>query len=76
MTNIGCRPSFECNQQRSETHIIGFDGDLYGQFIEVRLCRYKRGERRFNSLEELKRQLVVDRLPEELSNSDLNHDTE
>ncbi len=76
VTNIGCRPSFESNEQRSETHIIGFDGDLYGQFIEVRLCRYKRGERKFNSLEELKRQLIVDRMPEELSNSGLNPETE
>lgn len=64
VTNIGCRPSFESNQQRSETHIIGFDGDLYGQFIEVRLCRYKRGERKFSSLEELKQQLILDRMPD------------
>ena len=64
VTNIGCRPSFESNEQRSETHIIGFDGDLYGQLIEVRLCRYKRGERRFDSLEALKQQLIADRLPD------------
>ena len=64
VTNIGCRPSFESNEQRSETHIIGFDGDLYGQFIEVRLCRYKRGERKFSSMEELKRQLILDRQPD------------
>ncbi len=64
VTNIGCRPSFENNEQRSETHIIDFDGDLYGQRIEVRLCRYKRNERKFDSLEELKQQLIADRQPD------------
>ncbi|HBL40216.1 MAG TPA: riboflavin biosynthesis protein RibF [Ruminococcaceae bacterium] len=64
VTNIGCRPSFESNEQRSETHIIDYDGDLYGQHVEVRLCRYKRSERKFDSLEELKQQLVADRQPD------------
>ncbi len=61
VTNIGRRPSFENNEQRSETHIIGFDGDLYGQFVQVCLIDYKRGEKKFNSLEELKEQLNKDK---------------
>lgn len=61
VTNIGCRPSFESDQQRSETHIIGYDGDLYGKFIEVRLQKYKREEMKFDSLEELKEQLAKDK---------------
>lgn len=62
VTNIGRRPSFENDEQRSETHIIGYDGDLYGKSIEVRLQKYKRGEMKFNSLDELKAQLEKDKM--------------
>ena len=62
VTNIGRRPSFENDEQRSETHIIGYDGDLYGKFIEVRLQKYKRGEMKFESLDELKAQLEKDKM--------------
>ncbi len=62
VTNIGRRPSFENDEQRSETHIIDYDGDLYGMEIEVRLIRYKRGEMKFNSLDELKEQLKKDKM--------------
>ncbi len=63
VTNIGRRPSFENDEQRSETHIIGYDGDLYGKSIEVRLQKYKREEKKFNSLDELKAQLEIDKKP-------------
>lgn len=61
ITNIGRRPSFEKDEQRSETHIIDFNGDLYGQKIDVRLLGYKRGEKKFDSLDELKAQLKIDK---------------
>ena len=61
VTNIGRRPSFDSDEQRSETHIIGFKGDLYGQLTEIRLLSYKRGERKFSSLDELKEQLSKDK---------------
>ncbi|MBR3753926.1 MAG: riboflavin biosynthesis protein RibF [Clostridia bacterium] len=61
VTNIGRRPSFENDEQRSETHIIGYNGDLYGQLVEVRLLSYKRGEKKFSSLDELKEQLSKDK---------------
>ena len=62
VTNIGRRPSFENDEQRSETHVIGYCGDLYGREIEVRLVSYKRGEIKFNSLDELKAQLEKDKM--------------
>ncbi len=61
VTNIGRRPSFENDEQRSETHIIGYSGDLYGKTVEVRLLSYKRSERKFSSLDELKEQLSKDK---------------
>lgn len=62
VTNIGIRPSFENDEQRSETHVIGYCGDLYGKEIEVRLVSYRRGEMKFDSLDELKAQLEKDKM--------------
>lgn len=61
VTNIGRRPSFDNDEQRSETHVIGFNGDLYGKHIEVRLLAYKRKEMKFGSMDELRAQLKIDR---------------
>lgn len=60
VTNIGRRPSFTCDDLRSETCIMDFSGDLYGKNIEVKLIKYIRPERVFNSLEELGNQIAVD----------------
>jgi len=67
VTNIGvaptCRNSAEggCSPQAwSETHIMGFEGDLYGLRVPVRLLRFSRPERKFNSIEELKEQIAAD----------------
>ncbi len=60
VTNIGLRPSFENEDFRSETCILGFSGNLYGQEIEVRLLDYLRDEIKFNSMEELSAQIKAD----------------
>ncbi len=60
VTNIGLRPSFENEDFRSETCILGFSGDLYGQDIEVRLLEYLRDEIKFDSMECLSAQIEKD----------------
>ena len=60
VTNIGLRPSFENEDFRSETCILGFAGDLYGQDIEVRLLEYLRDEIKFDSMEKLSAQIEKD----------------
>ena len=60
VTNIGLRPSFENDDFRSETCILGFAGDLYGQDIEVRLLEYLRDEVKFDSMEKLSAQIEKD----------------
>lgn len=60
VTNIGLRPSFENEDFRSETCILGFAGDLYGQEIEVRLLEYLRDEIKFDSMEKLSAQIETD----------------
>lgn len=60
VTNIGLRPSFENEDFRSETCILGFSGNLYGQEIEVKLLEYLRDEIKFNSIDELSAQINAD----------------
>ncbi len=60
VTNIGLRPSFENEDFRSETCILGFAGDLYGQDIEVMLLEYLRDEIKFDSMEKLSEQIEKD----------------
>lgn len=60
VTNIGLRPSFENEDLRSETCILGFSGDLYGKDIEVRLLEYIRPEIKFESMEALSAQIKAD----------------
>ena len=62
VTNIGVRPTIEgVSEKRSETNIVGFDGDLYGQNIEVFLVEKLRGEMAFKSLDELSARISADR---------------
>lgn len=66
ITNIGLKPTIELEdgEERTpemETHIIGFSGDLYGLRTRVVLREYIRDERRFDSLEELGKQLEQDK---------------
>lgn len=60
VTNIGLRPSFENEDLRSETCIIGFCGNLYGEDIEVRILEFIRPERKFADSDELRRQIALD----------------
>lgn len=61
VTNIGIRPTIGNSEKRSETNIIGFEGDLYGKFPQVFVVEKIRGEMQFNSLDELSEQIATDR---------------
>ena len=61
VTNIGVRPTFKNSEKRSETNIIGFDGDLYGKHPEVFIVEKMREEMKFSSLDELKTQIDKDK---------------
>jgi riboflavin kinase/FMN adenylyltransferase len=60
--NIGRRPTFyeESGLLLVEAHLIDFDGDLYGEQARVRIAARLRGEVRFDGIEALKHQLVID----------------
>lgn len=58
--NIGIRPSFDPPRELLEPHFFDFDGDLYGQRVEVALHAFLRPEARFDDMESLKLQMTRD----------------
>ena len=62
MCNIGTRPTVNVGRDRTvETNIFDFDEDIYGLDLKVTFLEKIRDERRFDSLEALKNQLILDR---------------
>ena len=53
VASLGVRPTFDPPQELLEAHLFDFDGDLYGQRIEVALHAFIRDERRFDSVDAL-----------------------
>lgn len=60
MSNVGYRPSVDGRTRLLETHIFGFDGDIYGTILSVDLVRKIRDEQRFSTIEALRQQLEAD----------------
>ena len=62
MCNIGTRPTVNSGKDTTvETNIFDFDEDIYGLDLKVTFKRKIRDEHRFDSLDALKEQLVLDR---------------
>lgn len=65
MLNVGHRPTVDAENApvSIEAHILGgFSQQIYGCEVEVEFVKYLRPERRFGSLDELRRQLGEDAL--------------
>ncbi len=62
VANIGVRPTFEAHPvaPRVEAHLLDFEGDLYGQEMELEFLERLRGEVRFPDAEALAAQIQVD----------------
>lgn len=55
VTNIGVRPTVEqTDRVNAETHILDFDGDLYGKTVTVRFYKKGRNEEEFSNAAALK----------------------
>jgi riboflavin kinase / FMN adenylyltransferase len=62
MLNIGTRPTVShANTQQIEVHILDFQGDLYGEKIDVAFVHFLREEKRFESIDALQNALEVDK---------------
>ena len=61
MMNIGYNPTVNGTMKSIEIHFFDFDEDLYGQIIQVNILKRIRDEHKFDSVEDLKKQLEKDR---------------
>jgi riboflavin kinase/FMN adenylyltransferase len=59
-TNVGEAPTFDRRERKVEAHLLGFEGDLYGEIVDVSFVEKLRGEKRFSGIEELKAQIGRD----------------
>jgi riboflavin kinase / FMN adenylyltransferase len=59
--NVGVRPMFETGRGLLvEAHLIGFEGDIYGETLRIAFLERLRGERRFDSVDDLVAQMNRD----------------
>jgi riboflavin kinase/FMN adenylyltransferase len=60
VVNIGIRPTFEGIREVVEAHLLNYSGDLYGSDLTLEFVDRLRGERRFDSVDELIEQIGRD----------------
>lgn len=62
VTNVGIHPSVDkLSRPIIETNIILFDKEIYFEEVEVQFYSFIRKERKFDSLDELKNQIIIDK---------------
>ena len=65
ITNFGIRPTLDGQKKLFETHILNYEdyfknNEIYDQRIHVEVLDFLRDEKKFNSFEELKDQILKD----------------
>jgi riboflavin kinase/FMN adenylyltransferase len=60
MINVGTRPTFSDNTRSVEAHILDFNGDLYGETLQVNVIERLRDVKRFAGPQDLSLQLRLD----------------
>ncbi|VAW01845.1 FMN adenylyltransferase / Riboflavin kinase [hydrothermal vent metagenome] len=60
VSNFGRRPTVGSEAPLFETHLLDFDGDLYGREIEIDFIDFIRDEVKFDGLDALKAQIAKD----------------
>ncbi|NLA70243.1 MAG: bifunctional riboflavin kinase/FAD synthetase [Clostridiales bacterium] len=60
ITNIGIKPTVGGHDKTVETFVFDFEKDTYGEEVTVELIKFHRPEKAFNSVEELKKQVLRD----------------
>ncbi len=58
--NLGIRPTFDPPKELLETYLFDFEGDLYGQTIEIELISFIRPEEKFDGIASLTAQMEND----------------
>lgn len=60
ITNIGQRPTFGSSERTVEVYILNYHRDLYGLELGINIIERLRGEKMFDTVEELKEQITKD----------------
>ena len=60
MMNIGYNPTFNSSEKTIEVHILDFNKDIYGIDVRVSIVEKIRDEKKFFSVEDLKKNLDLD----------------
>lgn len=61
VTNVGLRPTFQAEAEPTvEVHILDFNARLYDEFVEVAFLERIRDEKKFESVDQLKKQIEAD----------------
>ena len=60
VTNVGVRPTLGGSARNIETHIFDFNKELYGKTIRIEFLKKTREEKKFDSLDELAKQITKD----------------
>lgn len=60
ITNVGTNPTLHGDHISVETHLLDYEGELYGKHLEIRFLVRLRGERAFPSLDALRAQIASD----------------
>ena len=58
--NVGSNPTFEVAERKVEVHLIDAEADLYGQTLRVDFTQKIRDVKKFESVEELRNQILLD----------------
>ncbi|MDX1829791.1 MAG: bifunctional riboflavin kinase/FAD synthetase [Lutibacter sp.] len=61
MMNIGFRPTLKGKHQTIEIHFFNFKKDLYTKTIQIEVLKFLRDEQKFESIQNLKKQLQTDK---------------
>ncbi|CAA9448079.1 MAG: FMN adenylyltransferase / Riboflavin kinase [uncultured Rubrobacteraceae bacterium] len=59
-TNVGVAPTFDRRESKVEAHLLDFEGDLYGEVVDVTFEECLRPEMRFDGVGQLKQQIARD----------------
>jgi riboflavin kinase/FMN adenylyltransferase len=60
VANVGTRPTFNGTVPKLEVHIFDFDESIYGEYIDVEFIARLRGEKKFESIDDLVAQMRLD----------------
>lgn len=58
--NVGTRPTVDGTRTLLEVHLLDFDEDIYGRYVQVEFCKKLRNEERYTTLALLKDQITKD----------------